>query len=142
MNWKIRSQHLKLSNFSCFFCKVQASHNKCFTGGDDWQPDLVLDDGGDATHLLVGKSPSVVKHLKGIVECSVVGVHRLYQVSFNILKMNLPYWTKKKFHIETHFYKGLVITKLDVVRIRYSRFVHIYSFQNKCLLLLLFRFTY
>ena len=52
-------------------------------GGDDWQPDLVLDDGGDATHLLVGKSPAVVKHLKGIVECSVTGVHRLYQVSFH-----------------------------------------------------------
>jgi adenosylhomocysteinase len=49
-------------------------------GGDDWQPDLVLDDGGDATHLLVSKCPAVVKHLKGIVECSVTGVHRLYQV--------------------------------------------------------------
>jgi S-adenosylhomocysteine hydrolase len=49
-------------------------------GGDDWQPDLVFDDGGDATHHLVNKCPAVVKHLKGIVESSVVGVHRLYQV--------------------------------------------------------------
>ncbi len=52
-------------------------------GGDDWQPDLVLDDGGDATHLLVNKCPAVVKLLRGIVECSVTGVHRLYQVSIS-----------------------------------------------------------
>ena len=50
-------------------------------GGDDWQPDLILDDGGDATHLLVNKCPAVVKLIRGVVECSVTGVHRLYQLS-------------------------------------------------------------
>ena len=51
------------------------------TGSDNWQPNLILDDGGDATHTLVSKFPAVAKHLKGIVEESTTGVHRLYQVS-------------------------------------------------------------
>jgi adenosylhomocysteinase len=48
-----------------------------------WQPNLILDDGGDATHVLVKKFPSVVKQLKGIIEDSVTGVHRLYQLVKN-----------------------------------------------------------
>ena len=71
--------------FAVSFCRYDPwSFTVFLSGGDDWQPDLVLDDGGDATHLLVNKSPSIVKQLKGVVECSVVGVHRLYQV-FQIL---------------------------------------------------------
>ena len=50
------------------------------TGSDNWQPNLVLDDGGDATHTLIMRFPAVAKHLKGIVEESIIGVHRLYQV--------------------------------------------------------------
>ena len=52
-------------------------------GSDNWQPNLILDDGGDATHTLISKFPAVAKHLKGIVEESTTGVHRLYQVSQN-----------------------------------------------------------
>jgi adenosylhomocysteinase len=37
---------------------------------------MVLDDGGDATHLLVKKYNSVFKLMKGIVEESITGVHR------------------------------------------------------------------
>jgi adenosylhomocysteinase len=50
---------------------------------DNWQPNMVLDDGGDATHLLVKKFNSIFKvgTFKGIVEESVTGVHRLYQMS-------------------------------------------------------------
>ena len=48
-----------------------------------WQPNLILDDGGDATHILVKKFPSLVKQLKGIVEDSITGVHRLYQLVKN-----------------------------------------------------------
>jgi len=33
----------------------------CITGGENWQPNMVLDDGGDATHLLIKKHPSVIK---------------------------------------------------------------------------------
>ena len=50
------------------------------TGGDSWQPNLVIDDGGDATHVLVKKFPSVAKQLKGFIEDSITGVHRLYQL--------------------------------------------------------------
>lgn len=46
-----------------------------------WQPNLVLDDGGDATHLMLKKYPNFFKSIKGIVEESLTGVHRLYQVS-------------------------------------------------------------
>ena len=43
---------------------------------------MVLDDGGDATYLLVKKYNSIYKvdSFKGIVEESITGVHRLYQV--------------------------------------------------------------
>ena len=42
---------------------------------------MVLDDGGDATHLFVKKYNSTFKLMKGIVEESITGVHRLYQMS-------------------------------------------------------------
>ena len=51
-----------------------------FAGSDNWQPNLILDDGGDATHILISKFPAIAKHIKGIVEESITGVHRLYQV--------------------------------------------------------------
>ena len=41
----------------------------------------ILDDGGDATHLLLKKYPAVFSMVRGIVEESVTGVHRLYQLS-------------------------------------------------------------
>jgi len=48
---------------------------------ESWQPNMILDDGGDATHVMVKKYNAVFKLLKGIVEESVTGVHRLYQLS-------------------------------------------------------------
>lgn len=42
---------------------------------------MILDDGGDATHLMLKKYPAMFKGIKGIVEESVTGVHRLYQLS-------------------------------------------------------------
>ncbi|KAJ7426558.1 Adenosylhomocysteinase 2 [Willisornis vidua] len=41
----------------------------------------ILDDGGDLTHWVYKKYPSVFKKIRGIVEESVTGVHRLYQLS-------------------------------------------------------------
>ncbi|XP_055797229.1 putative adenosylhomocysteinase 3 [Salvelinus fontinalis] len=46
-----------------------------------WQPNMILDDGGDLTHWIDKKYPSIFKMIKGIVEESVTGVHRLYQLS-------------------------------------------------------------
>ena len=38
--------------------------DKCISSGDNWQPNMVLDDGGDATHLLVKKYNSIFKLMK------------------------------------------------------------------------------
>ncbi|CAG9759653.1 unnamed protein product [Ceutorhynchus assimilis] len=54
--------------------------DKCVSA-DSWQPNMILDDGGDATHLMLKKYPAMFKMIKGIVEESVTGVHRLYQLS-------------------------------------------------------------
>lgn len=47
----------------------------------NWQPNMILDDGGDATHLMWKKYPELFKGIKGIVEESITGVHRLYHMS-------------------------------------------------------------
>nr|XP_020469343.1 adenosylhomocysteinase 2-like [Monopterus albus] len=48
---------------------------------DTWQPNMILDDGGSLTHRIYKKYPSLFKKVKGIVEESVTGVYRLYQLS-------------------------------------------------------------
>ncbi|KAH8330532.1 hypothetical protein KR067_004679, partial [Drosophila pandora] len=48
---------------------------------EGWTPNLILDDGGDATHLMLKKYPDYFKGIRGIVEESVTGVHRLYMLS-------------------------------------------------------------
>ncbi|KAK8400613.1 hypothetical protein O3P69_002437 [Scylla paramamosain] len=48
---------------------------------ENWQPNMILDDGGDTTHLMLKKYPAMFKMIKGICEESVTGVHRLYQLS-------------------------------------------------------------
>ncbi|XP_062245563.1 S-adenosylhomocysteine hydrolase-like protein 1 isoform X1 [Platichthys flesus] len=48
---------------------------------ETWQPNMILDDGGDLTHWIYKKYPSLFKKVKGIVEESVTGVYRLYQLS-------------------------------------------------------------
>lgn len=53
---------------------------QCITS-DKWQPNMVLDDGGDATHLMYKKFNGTFNTLRGVVEESVTGVHRLYQLS-------------------------------------------------------------
>ncbi|KAK3866910.1 hypothetical protein Pcinc_027586 [Petrolisthes cinctipes] len=54
--------------------------DKCLNA-ENWQPNMILDDGGDATHLMLKKYPAMFKMIKGICEESVTGVHRLYQLS-------------------------------------------------------------
>ena len=48
--------------------------------GVHWTPNLVLDDGGDATHYLATRHAPIFEALRGIVEESVTGVHRLYEM--------------------------------------------------------------
>ncbi|KAL8222534.1 UNVERIFIED_CONTAM: putative adenosylhomocysteinase 3, partial [Gekko kuhli] len=42
---------------------------------EGWQPNMILDDGGDLTHWIYKKYPNMFKKIKGIVEESVTGVH-------------------------------------------------------------------
>ena len=42
---------------------------------------MILDDGGDATQRFLTKFPGAAKHMRGVVEESVTGIHRLYQLS-------------------------------------------------------------
>ena len=49
----------------------------------------VFDDGGDLTHVLVRKNPTVARMLKGVVEENLTGVHRLYTLSKS--KEGLPF---------------------------------------------------
>ncbi|XP_068256984.1 adenosylhomocysteinase 3 isoform X2 [Nyctibius grandis] len=44
---------------------------------EGWQPNMILDDGGDLTHWIYKKYPNMFKKIKGIVEESVTGVHSL-----------------------------------------------------------------
>uniref|UniRef100_A0A8C2XC20 S-adenosyl-L-homocysteine hydrolase NAD binding domain-containing protein n=1 Tax=Cyclopterus lumpus TaxID=8103 RepID=A0A8C2XC20_CYCLU len=50
-------------------------------GAETWQPNMIMDDGGDLTHWIHKKHPSLFKNIKGIVEESVTGIYRLYQMS-------------------------------------------------------------
>jgi adenosylhomocysteinase len=54
--------------------------DKCISGSGS-VISLLLDDGGDLTHLLLKKYPAAFSNIRGIVEESVTGVHRLYQLS-------------------------------------------------------------
>ncbi|XP_023320247.1 S-adenosylhomocysteine hydrolase-like protein 1 isoform X1 [Eurytemora carolleeae] len=69
---------------------------------DSWQPNMILDDGGDATHIMVKKFPAIFKLLKGIVEESVTGIHRLYQLSQSS-KLTIPAMNVNDSVIKTKF---------------------------------------
>jgi len=48
--------------------------------GDDKKPlNMILDDGGDLTNMVLDKFPELVKGIKGISEETTTGVHRLYE---------------------------------------------------------------
>ncbi len=48
--------------------------------GDDKQPlNMILDDGGDLTNLVLDKYPEMVQGIRGISEETTTGVHRLYE---------------------------------------------------------------
>lgn len=49
-------------------------------GPNGWQPNLILDDGGDLTLLMHNEFPEILKNVKGISEETTTGVHRLYEM--------------------------------------------------------------
>ncbi|HZB91409.1 MAG TPA: adenosylhomocysteinase [Stellaceae bacterium] len=49
-------------------------------GPGGWTPNMVLDDGGDATKILHDKYPELLNDVRGISEETTTGVHRLYEM--------------------------------------------------------------
>lgn len=48
---------------------------------ENWQPNLLLDDGGDLTQLVHAKFPELLAKIYGVSEETTTGVHRLYEMS-------------------------------------------------------------
>ncbi|HVY11992.1 MAG TPA: adenosylhomocysteinase [Alphaproteobacteria bacterium] len=49
-------------------------------GPGGWQPNLILDDGGDLTKLMHDKYPQMMKDVRGLSEETTTGVQRLYEM--------------------------------------------------------------
>src|SRR5438067_2310289 len=50
-----------------------------FFGGADRPLNMILDDGGDLTNMVLDKYSELVQHIRGISEETTTGVHRLYE---------------------------------------------------------------
>lgn len=50
-----------------------------FFGNADRPLNMILDDGGDLTNMVLDKYPELVRHIHGLSEETTTGVHRLYQ---------------------------------------------------------------
>ena len=50
-------------------------------GPNDWRPNMILDDGGDATVMAHDKFPELFSHIRGVSEETTTGVNRLYEMS-------------------------------------------------------------
>jgi len=67
--WKGESEE------ECWWCVEQT-----IDGPDGWQPNMILDDGGDLTLVLHDKYPDHMKNIKGLSEETTTGVKRLYDM--------------------------------------------------------------
>jgi adenosylhomocysteinase len=50
-------------------------------GPGGWLPNMILDDGGDATAVIHTKYPELLKNIRGLSEETTTGVHRLYEMA-------------------------------------------------------------
>ncbi|WP_298285785.1 adenosylhomocysteinase [Acidocella sp.] len=50
-------------------------------GPDGWTPNMILDDGGDATQIMHDKYPEMLDHVRGVSEETTTGVHRLWEMA-------------------------------------------------------------
>jgi adenosylhomocysteinase len=58
-----------------------------FFGAKDKPLNMILDDGGDLTNMVLDTYPELVQHVKGVSEETTTGVHRLYE---RVAKGTLP----------------------------------------------------
>jgi adenosylhomocysteinase len=49
-------------------------------GPGGWKPNMILDDGGDATAVMHDKHPELMDEVRGLSEETTTGVHRLYEM--------------------------------------------------------------
>lgn len=59
-----------------------------FFGGENRPLNMILDDGGDLTNMVLDKYPELIKNVKGLSEETTTGVHRLYE---RMAKGTLPF---------------------------------------------------
>ena len=86
---------------------------------------MILDDGGDATHRLLTHFPGAAKYVQGIVEESVTGIHRLYQLSkedqlpmaaINVHDSVVKVWECRSFmYVRTSIFVSVVIYFLGML---------------------------
>src|SRR3954466_496350 len=50
-----------------------------FFGGEDRPLNMILDDGGDLTNIVLDQYTELIQHIKGLSEETTTGVHRLYE---------------------------------------------------------------
>jgi adenosylhomocysteinase len=62
------------------WCIEQTLHGPGSGPQAGWRPNMVLDDGGDATLILHERHPDLLKDVRGISEETTTGVHRLYEM--------------------------------------------------------------
>ncbi len=53
---------------------------KTLEGPDGWKPNMILDDGGDATKIIHEKYPQMLEDILGLSEETTTGVHRLKEM--------------------------------------------------------------
>ncbi len=53
---------------------------KTLEGPDGWKPNMILDDGGDATKIIHDKYPKMLEDILGLSEETTTGVHRLKEM--------------------------------------------------------------
>ena len=47
---------------------------------EGWEPNMILDDGGDATDMIHNEYPHLLENIKGVTEETTTGVHRLWKM--------------------------------------------------------------
>src|SRR5215472_16199092 len=60
------------------WCIEQTLRGQAKGPSGDWTPNMVLDDGGDATKILRDRYPDLLAEIRGISEETTTGVNRLY----------------------------------------------------------------
>ncbi len=50
------------------------------SGPGGWKPNMILDDGGDATKIVHDSHPELLAEIRGVSEETTTGVHRLYEM--------------------------------------------------------------